>query len=47
MRKPYPINGIENHVIYYRSNSSRHIVKLIKRGLNKRFRKQSKIEVHG
>lgn len=44
MKKPFPINGLENHIVYYRSNSSRHIVKLIKRVLNKRFRKQLKNE---
>lgn len=47
MKKPFPINGLDNHIVYYRKNSSRYIVKLIKRSLNKRFRKLLKNENYG
>jgi hypothetical protein len=47
MKKPYPINGIEQDVTYARKiycvlRNNPKLVKFIKRQMNKRFRKQWK-----
>jgi hypothetical protein len=47
MKKPYPINGIEQDVTYARKilcvlKNNTKLVKFIKRQMNKRFRKLNK-----
>jgi hypothetical protein len=50
MKKPYPINGIEQDVIYARKilcilKNNTKLVKFIKQKMNKRFRKSWRQEL--
>ena len=50
MRKEYPINGLEQDVIYGRSRycflkNNNKIIKWVKRHMNKRFRQKEKEKI--